>query len=179
MDRDALTLTSTGLSYFPYFLGVRTSTQSDGSSTPAYSLTISADNSGNAIEVYRTASSRMTQYMSTDGKYYFDMYGSATPEIRFRNAGTDWMRSQGSRLYIGSGTQTLGAGTSASGAGSNQTLLQVNGAVDLGTNGRYTHGLWGPATVASTGRYTHLKTAMWGGGSPHGCLLYTSDAADE
>ena len=155
----------------PNFLAARTFTQSNGSA-PAYALTIQADNGGNAIEVYRTASSRMTQYMSADGKYYFDMYGSATPEIRFRNAGTDWMRTQGSRLYIGSTTQTLNAGTGASGTGSNQTLLQVNGAVDMGYQGRFSVCIWGPTVLASNGRYTHLRTSMWGGGSPHGNTEY-------
>ena len=155
-----------------YFLGVRTATQSNGNAF-AYSLTIQADNGGNAIEIFRTASSRMTQYMSADGKYYFDMNGSATPEIRFRSAGTDWMRTQGTRLFVGgSSTQTLGAGGSAAGGAANQTIVQVQGAVDMGYQGRYTHGLWGPATVASSGRYTHLKTAMWGGGSPHGNAEY-------
>ena len=111
--------------------------------------------------------------MSADGKYYFDMYGSSTPEIKFRNNGTDWMRTQGTRLYVGgSSTQTLGAGGSAAGGAANQTILQVQGAVDMGYQGRYTHGLWGPATVASSGRYTHLRTAMWGGGSPHGNTEY-------
>ena len=172
LNTTALTLTSTGLSYFPYFLGVRASTRWNGSA-PSYALTISADNSGNAIEVYRTSNSKMLQYMSADGKYYFDMYGNNTPEIKFRNNGTDWMRTQGTHLYVGgSTTQTLGAGTSASGTGSNQTILQVQGAVDMGYHGRYTHGLWGPATVASSGRYTHLRTAMWGGGSPHGNTEY-------
>ena len=173
LNTTALTLTSTGLSYFPYFLGVRTSTQSNGSSAPAYAVTISADSGGNAIEIYRTNNSRMLQYMSADGKYYFDMNGSSTPEIIFRNAGTTFMRTQGSRLYVGgSSTQTLGAGTTASGTGSNQTILQVQGAVDMGYQGRYTHGLWGPTTLSSSGRYTHLRTAMWGGGSPHGNTEY-------
>ena len=173
LNTTALTLTSTGLSYFPYFLGVRTSTQSNGSSAPAYAVTISADSGGNAIEIYRTNNSRMLQYMSADGKYYFDMNGSSTPEIIFRNAGTTFMRTQGSRLYVGgSSTQTLGAGTTASGTGSNQTILQVQGAIDMGYQGRYTHGLWGPTTLSSSGRYTHLRTAMWGGGSPHGNTEY-------
>jgi len=134
---------------------------------------MSADNSGNAIEIFRTNNSKMLQYMSADGKYYFDMNGSSTPEIRFRNNGTDWMRTQGTHLFVGgSAPQTKGAGTSASGTGSNQTILQVQGAVDMGYQGRYTHGLWGPSTVASSGRYTHLKTNMWGGGSPHGNAEY-------
>ena len=171
LDTTALTLTSTGLSYFPYFLGVRASARWNGSA-PAYSLTISADNSGNAIEVFRTSNSKMLQYMSADGKYYFDMYGSATPEIRFRNNGTDWMRTQGTRLFVGgSAPVTLGAGASG-GTGSNQTLLQVQGAVDMGYQGRYTACIWGPTTVSSSTAYTHLKTGMWGGGSPHGNAEY-------
>ena len=172
LDTDALTLSSTGLCYFPYFLGIRTSTRGDGG-TPAYSLTMSADYSGNAIEIFRTNNSKMLQYMSADGKYYFDMNGSSTPEIRFRNNGTDWMRTQGTHLFVGgSAPQTKGAGTTASGTGSNQTVLQVQGAVDMGYQGRYTHGLWGPTTITSSARYTHLRTAMWGGGSPHGNSEY-------
>ena len=42
----------------------------------------------------------------------------------------------------------------------------------MGYQGRYTAGLWGPAIVSSTGAYTHLRTAMWGGGSPHGNSEY-------
>ena len=156
-----------------YFLGVRTATRGDGGAF-AYSLTMSADNSGNAIEIFRTNNSKMLQYMSADGKYYFDMNGSSTPEIRFRNNGTDWMRTQGTHLFVGgSAPQTKGAGTSAGGTGSNQTILQVQGAVDMGYQGRYTHGLWGPTSLNhSSGRYTHLKTNMWGGGSPHGNVEY-------
>ena len=170
---NVLTLDSTNnVAVAPSFLAARTFTRWNGSA-PNYSLTISADNSGNAIEVFRTSNSKMLQYMSADGKYYFDMYGSSTPEIRFRNAGTDWMRTQGTRLFVGgSAPVTLGAGGSAAGGAANQTILQVQGAVDMGYQGRYTHGLWGPATVASSGAYTHLRTAMWGGGSPHGNSEY-------
>ena len=168
-----LTLDSTNnVAVAPNFLASRTFTRGDGGA-PAYSLTMSADNGGNAIEIFRTNNSKMLQYMSADGKYYFDMYGSSTPEIIFRNAGTSWMKTQGTRLYVGgSSTQTLGAGGSAAGGAANQTILQVQGAVDLGYQGRYTHGLWGPSTVSNTGAYTHLRTAMWGGGSPHGNSEY-------
>ena len=172
LDRTAFTIDSSGSSTFSHHLGVRTFTRGDGGAF-AYSLTMSADNSGNAIEIFRTNNSKMLQYMSADGKYYFDMNGSSTPEIRFRNNGTDWMRTQGTHLFVGgSAPQTKGAETSASGTGSNQTILQVQGAVDMGYQGRYTHGLWGPTTVSSSGRYTHLKTAMWGGGSPYGNFDY-------
>ena len=75
-------------------------------------------------------------------------------------------------LYV-NGVSSLGArGSTASGTGSNGTELQVNGAIEMGYNGRYTACIWGPTPISSSAAYSHLKTNMWGGGSPHGNVDY-------
>ena len=157
------------------FVGIGTFTNTSGGAM-ATPLTIAAGSGGNGIELFRGANSKFEIYMSNNGIAYFNVDGNNYDSFRWRYAGTDFMRTEGSILYLlpsgQSGTYTLNAGTGASGTGSNQTRIQVDGAIDMGYQGRFTSCIWGPTVLASNGRYTHLRTAMWGGGSPFGNAEY-------
>ena len=157
------------------FVGIGTFTNTSGGAL-ATPLTIAASSVGNGIELFRGANSKFEIYMSNNGIAYFNVDGNPHDSYRWRYAGTDFMRTERSVLYLmpsgQSGTYTLNAGTGASGTGSNQTRIQVDGAIDMGYQGRFTSCIWGPTVLASNGRYTHLRTSMWGGGSPHGNTEY-------
>ena len=156
-------------------VGIGTSTNTSGGAM-ATPLTIAASSVGNGIELFRGANSKFEIYMSNNGIAYFNVDGNNYDSFRWRYAGTDFMRTESSVLYLlpsgQSGTYTLNAGTGASGTGSNQTRIQVDGAIDMGYQGRFTSCIWGPTVLASNGRYTHLRTSMWGGGSPYGNAEY-------
>ena len=64
-------------------VGIKTSTEADGTAMTS-PLTISgANDGGNIFESHRTANSIHRQYMSTGGSSYIDIYGT-TPILKFR-----------------------------------------------------------------------------------------------
>ena len=69
-------------------VGIKTSTEADGTAMTS-PLTISgANDGGNIFESHRTANSIHRQYMSTGGSSYIDIYGT-TPILKLRIGGSD------------------------------------------------------------------------------------------
>ena len=69
-------------------VGIKTTTEADGTAMTS-PLTISgANDGGNIFESHRTANSIHRQYMSTGGSSYIDIYGT-TPILKLRIGGSD------------------------------------------------------------------------------------------
>ena len=90
-------------------VGIKTSTEADGTAMTS-PLTISgANDGGNIFEAHRTANSIHRQYMSSAGSSYIDIYGT-TPILKFRIGGSDVLDIRASRLdgiHFYSGTDEI------------------------------------------------------------------------
>ena len=81
-------------------VGIKTSTEADGTAMTS-PLTISgANDGGNIIEAHRTANSKIQLYMSTGGVSYLDVSGT-TPQLKIRTSGTDRVNIHESNGYVG------------------------------------------------------------------------------
>jgi len=90
-------------------IGIQTATEHDGTAL-VYPLTINAGNhSGNALEVHRTTNSRGYWYASDTGTHYLDVYGSSSPNLRFRVAGSDVAKVTSAGICFGSDTAAANA----------------------------------------------------------------------
>jgi len=86
---------------------------------------------------------------------------------------TFWIADGGS---AGTHYQTFYVGKESSDSGNawlrSGEFMQVQGPVASGYQGRYIHNWWGPKISGNGSSWYHLKTNMWGGGSPHGNTEY-------
>jgi len=81
-------------------VGIKTSTETDGTAM-TFPLTISgANDGGNILEAHRTANSKFQLYMSNAGLSVIDV-GGTTPKLSIRTSGTDRVNIHEANGYVG------------------------------------------------------------------------------
>jgi len=142
-------------------IGIQTATEHDGTAL-VYPLTINAGNhSGNALEVHRTTNSRGYWYASDTGTHYLDVYGSSSPNLRFRVAGSDVAKVTSAGICFGSDTAAANAlddyeeGTwTASGSGTSFSQSMTGRYVKIGAMVHFTVYSGNQTLSSSTGTAT-------------------------
>ena len=142
-------------------IGIQTATEHDGTAL-VFPLTINTGNhSGTALEIYRTTNSRGCWYASNTGTHYLDVYGSSSPNLRFRVAGSDVAKVTSAGICFGSDTAAANAlddyeeGTwTASGSGTSFSQTMTGRYVKIGAMVQFTVYSGNQTLSSSTGTAT-------------------------
>ena len=117
-----------------------------GVASPGAKLTIQSDGGG-AEKTFETT--------DASGNQTFWINGGGSAGVRYYPFYVGKQDSSTANNYVRSGE-----------------YIQSSGPIASGTHGRYIHNFWGPRMSGGGSTYYHLRTKMWGGGSPHGNTEY-------